>query len=157
MAALLVDCGSALRLSGLDFNAGLKRAPGADSMERGKDVLRMKHLIAIGQMALVMTMLIAAALFARSAINAVGANPGFDFGSNFFIRIDERPAGDTQVQALELMREVIEQIVRLPGVASVSPAQLIPFGPASSGSTIWHGPTPPSPDEKLFPPTYNVV
>ena len=157
VATLFVALGPAVRLSRLDFNADLKRTSGADSMERGKDILRIKQIVAIGQMALVMTMLIAAALFARSAINAVGANPGFDFGSNFYIRIDERQTADTQAQALQLMRDVMEQITKLPGVASVSPAWMIPFGPASSGSTVWHGPTPPSRDDRPLPATYNVV
>ena len=125
IATLFVALGPALRLSRPDFNGDLKRTPGADFV--GKDFLRIKQLVAIGQMALVMTMLIAAALFARSAINALGANPGFDFGSNFFIRIDERPTGDTPAQALEVMREVTEQITELPGVASASPAWMIPL------------------------------
>jgi predicted permease len=157
IAMLFLALSPAVRLSRLDFNSDLKRTPGADSMERGKDILRIKHLVAIGQMALVMTVLIAAALFAHSAMNALRANPGFDFGSNFYIRIDERQTGDTQPQTLQLMRDIIDQITSLPGVASVSPAWLIPFGPASSGSTVWHGNTPPSPDERPLPATYNLI
>src|SRR5579883_1322436 len=88
--------GPAVRLSRLDFNSDLKRTPGADSMAQGNDILRMKHLVAVGQMSLVMTMLIAAALFAHSAMNALRVNPGFNFGSNFYIRIDERQTADTQ-------------------------------------------------------------
>ncbi len=157
LATLLVALGPALRLSRLDFNADLKRAPDADAMGRGKDLLRLKNLFAMGQMALVMTMLIAAALFARSARNAVGANPGFDFGSNFFIRLDERGTGDAEPQALELIRAAGERIAMLPGVASVSPAQLIPFGPARATRRVCPGVTLPAQDDREVPATYNVV
>ena len=67
----------------------------------------MKNLLTIGQLLLVMAMLIGAALFARSAMNAVAANPGFEFGSNFYVWIDERSTGDTEQQALELIRNAL--------------------------------------------------
>jgi predicted permease len=154
IAMLFLALGPALRLSRLDFNSDLKRTPGADSMERGKDILRIKHLVAIGQMALVMTMLIAASLFAHSAMNALRANPGFDFGSNFYIRIDDRQTADTQPQALQLMRDIMDQISSLPGVASVSPARMIPFGRASSETTVGDPNKPPSPALLAH---YNVI
>src|SRR5580704_14078785 len=75
IALVFLALGPAVRLSRLDFNSDLKWTPSSDSMERGKDILRIKHLVAIGQMALVMTVLIAAALFAHSAMNALRANP----------------------------------------------------------------------------------
>ncbi len=52
----------------------------ADSTSHGKGLLRMKNATAVGQLALVMTMLISAGLLARSAMHAIRANPGFDFG-----------------------------------------------------------------------------
>lgn len=156
-ALLFLALGPAVRLSRLDFNSDLKRTSGADSIERGRDILRIKHLVAIGQMALVMTVLIAAALFAHSAMNALRANPGFDFGSNFYIRIDQRQTADTRPQAVQLMRDIMDQIGSLPGVASVSPAWMIPFGRASSATSVWHGNTRPSPDERPPVANYNVI
>ncbi len=157
ISMVFLALGPAVRLSRLDFNSDLKRTPGADSRARGKDILRIKHLVAIGQMSLVMTLLIVATLFAHSAMNALRANPGFNFGSNFYIRIDERQTADTPPQTLQLMRDIMGQITRLPGVVSVSPAWMIPFGRASSATTVGRGNTPLSADEGRLTANYNVI
>ncbi len=155
LATLFVAFGPAWRLSRLDFNADLKGEADAATNGRGSGLLRMKYLLATGQMALIMTMLIAAALFARSAMKAVGANPGFDFGENFFVIFDLRVTSASEAQVAELIHDATERLSRLPGVASVSPALLVPFGPARSGSVVWPGLTAPGREDRLAQVTYN--
>jgi predicted permease len=157
LATLFFSLGPALRLTRLDFNADLKRGPDADTAGRGRDLLRVKNLLAIGQMALVMALLVAAALFTRSAMNSVKANPGFEYGASFFVRLDERATGDADSQALAVVRDASERLAKLPGVESVSLASLVPFGPARSGCNVWPGPTPPGPEDRLVMTTYNCV
>jgi predicted permease len=157
LATLFFALGPALRLSRLDFNIHVKGAHASDSMNGGKALLRIKNLVAVAQIALVMTLLIAAALLTRSALNAVAANPGFEIGSNLVVRLDERASGDSEPEALALVREAIDRIAALPGVESVSPALLVPLGPATSGRIVWPGAVPPAPDDRFHSVLYNKV
>jgi predicted permease len=157
LATLFFALGPALKLSRLDVSADLKRNEGEDTAGRRAGRLGVRNALAIGQMALSLTLLIAAALFTRSAINALNANPGFEFGSHFYMTLDDSLTGNTELQTRELVRAAIERLEAVPGVESVSHAMVIPFGPARMGRTVWPGAGTPSPEDKNLAATYNIV
>lgn len=157
LATLFFALGPALKLSRLDVNADLKRNQGEDTSSRRAGRLGARNALAIGQMALSLTLLIAAALFTRSAINALNANPGFDFGSHFYVTLDDSLTADTEAQTREMVRAATERLTAVPGVESVSHAIFVPFGPARMQRTVSSGVGKPSPEDPNMVATYNIV
>jgi putative ABC transport system permease protein len=162
-ATLLFALAPAWKLARLDFNSDLKRsaAEGAGTGPKGR--FGSKELLAVGQIAFTLALLIAAVLFSRSAINAADANPGFEFGSNFFISMDTSLGGYPEPKVRELIRNVTERLSALPGVECVSPAMNVPFGTSTWERRVQIGGAPPPSDtaatlaEGNADVTYNVV
>jgi len=143
LATLFFALGPAWKLARLDVNSDLKRHAGEGARVRAKGRLGARELLAVGQMAFALALLVAAALFSRSAINVAGANPGFEFGSNFYLSLDPTLAGYPQPRVRQLTRTAIERLSVLPGVESVSPATSIPFGNIWDVRRIQLGGAPP--------------
>ena len=94
-------------------------------------------------MAFALALLVTAALFSRSAINVAGANPGFEFGSNFYLSLDPTLAGYPEPRVRQLTRTALERLSALPGVESVSAATSIPFGNSWDVRRLQLGGAPP--------------
>jgi predicted permease len=164
LATLVFALGPAWKLARLDINIDLKQQS-ADQI-RGPRATRLgiQNTLAIGQMAISLALLVVAALFTRSAFKAMDATPGFEFGSNFYVRLKTSLIGATESQARELIKAATERLTSLSGVESVSPAMNIPLGgdrwlrsvqlggappPSSAAATLKEG--------KDLLVTYNVV
>ena len=143
LATLFFALGPAWKLARLEVNSDLKRHAGDDARERPKGGLSARELLAVGQMAFALALLVAAALFSRSAINVAAANPGFEFGSNFYLSLDPTLAGYPKPRVRELTRSSIERLSALPGVESVSAATSIPFGDSWDIRSVQIGGAPP--------------
>ena len=164
LATLFFALGPAWRLASLDFNSDLKQHSGEDAPHSGFGRLKIRDLLAVGQMAFTLALLVAGALFSRSAINASNANPGFELGSNFYIALDPKLSGLTDERAWALNRAVTERLSGLPGVKSVSSALYIPLGNRFDARNVQLGGAPrPSAnsaklaDGKEVHANYNVV
>jgi putative ABC transport system permease protein len=164
LATLFFALGPAWKLARLDSNSDLKRHASEDARQAGARRFGARELLAVGQMAAALALLVAAALFGRSAINAASANPGFQFGSNFYLSLDSTLTGYSVPQERELVRTALERLSALPGVESVSLALNIPFGDSSWGRGVQLGGAPPSSgasatlaDGKELVAMYNVV
>ena len=143
LATLFFALGPAWKLARLEVNSDLKRQASDDARERPKGGLGARELLAVGQMAFALALLVAAALFSRSAINVATANPGFEFGSNFYLSLDPTLAGYPKPRVRELTRSSIERLSALPGVESVSAATSIPFGDSWDIRSVQIGGAPP--------------
>ena len=161
LATVFFALGPAWRLARLEFNADLKQHSGED-VRQGR--FGVRDFLAVGQMAFTLALLVAAALFCRSAINAYDANPGFELGSNFYVALDPKLTGTTDARAWSLNRAATEKLAALPGVESVSSALYIPFGNSWDGRDVQLGGAPPPSDAaatlsggKQLPAAYNVV
>lgn len=154
LATLFFALGPALRLTRRDLNSDLKANAGEGEGLRLAGRLSMQNVLAIAQMALALTLLIAAALFTHSAINALNANPGFDLSSHFYLTLDTTVTGDTEQASRNLVRVATERLAAMPGVESVSHALFIPFGPARSQRIVRPGIASPESDVTA---TYNIV
>ena len=128
LATLCFSLGPGLKLARLDVNSDLKRHAGEDAYEARQGRFGTRKLVAIGQIAMALALLVAAVLFSRSAMNIVRADPGFKFGSNFYLSLDPSSTGYPAQRMPELVRSAIARLSALPGVESVSPAMYIPFG-----------------------------
>jgi putative ABC transport system permease protein len=143
LATLFFALGPAWSLARLDVNPDLKRHPGDGAGEHRSGRLGARELLAVGQMAFALALLVAAALFSRSAINVAGANPGFEFGSNFYLSLDPTLAGYSGPRARQLIHAATERLSSLPGVESVSSATSIPFGDNNDVRGVQLGGAPP--------------
>src|SRR3974390_232777 len=154
LATLFFALGPALRLSRRDLNSDLKANAGEGEALRLAGRLSMQNVLAVAQMALALTLLVAASLFTHSAINALNANPGFDLSSHFYLTLDTTVTGDTEQASRDLVRAATERLAAMPGVESVSHALFIPFGPARSQRIVRPGIASPESDVTA---TYNIV
>ena len=161
LATLVFALGPAWTLTRVEFNAALKQHAGED-VRAGRFGIR--DVLAVGQMAFTLALLVAAALFCRSAINAYDANPGFELGSNFYVALDPKLTGETDSRAWALNRAATERLASLPGVESVSSALYIPFGGSWGGCEVQLGDAPPPADGaatitggRKLAAAYNVV
>jgi len=143
LATLFFALGPAWKLARLEVNSDLKRHAGDGARERPKGRLGARELLAVGQMAFALALLVTAALFSRSAINVAGANPGFEFGSNFYLSLDPTLAGYPEPRVRQLTRTALERLSALPGVESVSAATSIPFGNSWDVRRLQLGGAPP--------------
>ncbi len=164
VATLAFALGPAWKMSRLDVVSDLKRHAGEDAQERGRGRFRGRELLAIGQVAAALALMVAAALFSRSAVHVAEATPGFEFGSNFYCALDPSLSGYSDARVRELVRGALERLGSLPGVESVSPAMNIPFGDSNWSRGVQRGgaPAPTSSaasaaEGKDFEATYNVV
>jgi len=143
LATLFFALGPAWKLARLDVNSDLKRHASEGVRERLRGRFGLRELLAVGQMAIALALLVAAALFSRSAINVAAANPGFEFGSNFYLSLDPTLNGYPALRVREFTRTAIERLSTLPGVESVSAATSIPFGNSWDVRGLQLGGAPP--------------
>ncbi len=163
-ATLFFALAPAWKLARINFNSDLKRNAGEDSGRGRASRFGAREFLAIGQMGFTLALLVAAALFSRSAINVANADPGYQFGSNFYVSIDTSLTGYPEPRVRELIRHAIDRLAALPGVESVSSAMNIPFGNGQWDRNIQIGgaPTPSKAaatlaEGKELSTTYNVV
>lgn len=161
LATLVFALGPAWNLTRLEASSDLKRREGdATSGSR----LRAREFLAVGQMAVALALLVAAALFTRSAMNIVEATPGFEFGSNFYLGAEPTLAGYSETRARRFTFEALDRLASLPGVESASAASSIPFGNSWNIQGVQRGGAPPPPasaatlaEGKPVDAIYNVV
>jgi predicted permease len=163
LATTFFALGPAWKLASLDVNSDLKQHGAIDASERWGRV-NLKTLLVVGQLALSLALVVAAALFTRSAYEAMRVDPGFTFGSHFIARIDTGLVSYPEVRAKQIFNEAEERIAALPGVESVSSALFIPFGGASWARGVQIGGAPARDensrsfkDGKVVQVQYNVV
>jgi putative ABC transport system permease protein len=163
-ATLFFALGPAWKLARLEFNSDLKQHAGEDVRPSGFCRMAIRDLLAVGQIAFALALLVAAALFCRSAEEIYRARPGFEFGSNFYVALDPKLAGYTDSEAWNLNRTVTDKLSALPGVESVSSALYIPFGGRFGSRTVQLAGAPPQSDSSTtladgmeLHPRYNVV
>lgn len=134
LATVFFAVGPAWRLSGLDVQEHLKEHGGEDA-GRGR-LLAPRNLMAVGQVALSLTLLVAAGLFARSAINAFRGDPGFPLDRGLVFQTDAQMAGLDDVQGRAAFQALVERVRSMPGVASASLAATVPFGDVQLGRSV---------------------
>ncbi|HXP63158.1 MAG TPA: ADOP family duplicated permease, partial [Dongiaceae bacterium] len=164
LATLCFALGPAWKLARLDVSSDLKRHGSEEARGTRSGRLGAREVLALGQMASALALLVAAALFSRSAINAALANPGFEFGSNFYLSLDTSLTGHPEPRVRDLIRTATEQLSALPGVESVSYAMNIPFGDSAWDRPVQLGGVPPPSNAaatlaegKELSATYNII
>ncbi|MHC1769027.1 MAG: ABC transporter permease [Verrucomicrobiia bacterium] len=130
LSALLFGLGPAWRLSRPGIVTDLKeQVSELDSVASSRRLLAVPSLLVIGQLAISLALLTAAGLFIRGAINAARVDPGFALSDGLVVEVDAALAGYDEVRSRQTHRALAERLRGLPGVAEVSLATSVPFGP----------------------------
>ena len=95
---------------------------------------RMRSMLVIGQVALSLVLLIAAALFVEALDKAKKIDPGFDPNNVVAASFDLEPNGYAPVRGQTFQKELLERVNSIPGVESASYIRRLPLGFSGSNS-----------------------
>ncbi len=154
-ATILFALGPSLRTARVDVVDDLKS--GAQSTgSRSTRRFRARNVLVVGQIALSLTLLCTGGLFARGALAAASADPGFAYDQLLLANIDPSMAGYDDVRGRELQRASLTRLRSIPGVNAVAFASTVPFGDLHEGMPVRAVGSPePTPTGRSA--TYRVV
>lgn len=111
----------ALEASRADLQTALKDAPSSRGFRRS----RLRHAFVVGQIALSLVLLIGAGLFARALQFAESVYPGRQPETVLTAGLDPQQNGYSAARAREFYQKLATRVEALPGVETVSLAQLL--------------------------------
>ena len=133
--------GPALKLSKTDLVADLKALTADGSPLLGKR-FSARNVMVVGQIALSLMLLSTGGLFARGALKAASADPGFSYDRQLLIGVDPTLVQYNEVRGRAATRDVLTRVRALPGVEDAAVAATIPFGDFHEGLGIERVGTP---------------
>jgi macrolide transport system ATP-binding/permease protein len=101
----------------------------------GRTGQRLRGTLVVAQVAVCLVLLVGAALFLRSFIQAQQLSPGFDPAHMVTASVDLFPSGYAGARNHEFQRRAVEAIESLPNVRSAAFATRVPLGLAGNSST----------------------
>src|SRR5262245_1277049 len=135
LATVASGLGPALKLSKTDLVADLK-ALTADGSPRLGRRFSARNVMVVGQIALSLMLLSTGGLFARGALKAASANPGFSYDRQLIVSIDPSLVQYNEARGRAAQADVLARIRALPGVAAAGMASAVPFGELHEGDWI---------------------
>lgn len=165
LSTLLFGLGPAWRMTRPGIVADLKvQVSEPVTPAAGQSLFSMRNWLVITQLAISLTLLAAAGLFVRGAVNAAHVDPGFALRNGIVVEVDTALAGYDEVRGREAYFSLGERLRTLPGVEAMTMASSIPFDrrmwrtirragvPASTGVMAESAAT-----GKTFVADYNVI
>jgi predicted permease len=132
VTGLVFGIGPALRAARVDIVARLR----SESAGSGTRRTLMSNALIVGQLALSLLLLVAAALFVRALDFGARVNPGFDQSGVATTSLNTESWGYDEAKGRAFYRELRDAVSRLPGVSAVSYTGRIPLTMSGSGDTI---------------------
>ncbi|MEO8429933.1 MAG: ABC transporter permease [Acidobacteriota bacterium] len=146
-AGLLFGISPALRAARLD-PARTLAGQGRGTVSASGDILRFRRWLVTGQVALTLVLLVVAGLFVDSLRNLGRVELGFKPDHVVGFSIDPSGSGYAPARTAALARSVSERVAALPGVSSVSAAELATMTGDDWGSDVTvDGARPSAPGE----------
>jgi len=132
---LLFGLAPALHLSNPDLHSAIKQGAAGGSVRRAGG--RLRGALVGFQVALCMTLMIAAGLLSRGLYATYTADPGFAYRDVGYANLEELGSeGYEAAQAEELQRRLLENVAAIPGVVEVATVQREPLGDDVGGIRI---------------------
>jgi putative ABC transport system permease protein len=156
LAALVAGLAPALKASKTDLISTLKGEEGRTG--RGRWWLGGRNLLVAGQVAVSLTLLIAAGLFLKSLVFSQRINPGFDASKKLLV-VNVSPTARSGAVSQEFYLPAVERIRSLPGVRKASYAARMLLSGSGGGVSCEvsiPGVEPPS-GQKAFVVRFNSV
>jgi predicted permease len=111
---------------------------------------RLRGVLVVSQLAVCVTIVVCAALFARSAANASRVDPGFRTDHILIATAQLGTQGYDSVRGARFEREIERRVAALPGVRSAALARYTPFGYNNDiESVLPESPTAPIPENGI--------
>jgi predicted permease len=143
VATLLFGLGPAVKLSRADLVTDLKEIATDARGIFGRRVSG-RNVMVVGQIALSLMLLSAGGLFARGALNAASANPGFSYRQELLVSIDPALVQYDEARGRAVHRDALERLRAVPGVEAAAMASTVPFGSFHEGRRVERAGPPPS-------------
>jgi predicted permease len=153
IATLLAGIGPALKMSRLDLVADLKEQAAEAGNRPGRFAAR--NVLVVAQLALSLGLLCAGGLFARSAIKAASADPGFSYEKGVLAALDPSVAQMTEARGRDIYRTALERVRTMPGIEAAALASTVPFGNIHEGRYVERPGVPRDP--QMNGPTYRII
>jgi len=132
LTGILFGLAPAFRGTRLNLAATLKDETRGLAVRRS----RLAHALIVGQMALCLVLLVAAALCLRSLLNARAFDPGFVVRDRVTAGFNLNDFGYTAAQARGFQEQLLARVQALPGVRSAALAGYLPLGTEHSNGNI---------------------
>jgi predicted permease len=146
-STLCFALGPAWTLSRPTVQADLKGEP-----PEGSRRFRTGIVLVVGQIAISLALVSAGGLFARAALEAASAEPGFALAHQLVFAIDPSLAGYPEAQGRAVFARTLDAVRTAPGVESASLASTVPFGNMREGRPV----TIPG-DSRRWDPQFDIV
>jgi len=131
LSTIFFALGPAWSLSRPQVTADLKGEPGRMTRRFG-----VGSLLVVGQLAVSLALVAAGGLFARGALRAAAANPGFVLDHQLVVAVDPSVAGYDETRGRALFRAALQRLRATPGVVDASMASMVPFGEIREGRLV---------------------
>src|SRR5437899_173362 len=125
LAAIIFGIFPALRSSSLPVQSVLKEEATSVSLTLHKS--RLLSGLVVAQISLSLVLLVCAGLFTRSLQKAQQSDPGFEASHLLLTSYELSPAGYTRATGAAFDRQVLDRLSALPGVESVTSADVSPL------------------------------
>jgi predicted permease len=136
VATIVFGIGPAFRSSRVDIVDDLKGSAAAVGQAGTRFGMTGRNALVVGQIALSLTLLCTGGLFARAALAAAAANPGFSYDQMAYASIDAAMAGYDQPRGRDTHRRVLERLRAIPEIDAVATASTVPFGEFNEGKSV---------------------
>ena len=135
VATVISGLGPALTLSKVDLVSDLKElAPDAHGVLGRR--FSTRNVMVVGQIALSLMLLSAGGLFARGALKAAAADPGFSYRQLLLVSTDPALVLYNETRGRAAQRDALERLRATPGVEAVGMASTVPFGSFHEGRQV---------------------
>lgn len=136
-SVLIFGLGPAWKLSRINVTAHLKEQVGDEMHGRSRrGLFSLRNLLVVGQLTLSLALLTSAGLFAKGAISATRANPGFSFDNLLLVETDAGLGGYDEAKGRQAYSRLLERVRTVPGVESATIGYVVPFGLFSDGCNV---------------------
>jgi predicted permease len=130
--------GPALRYSRADVLSDLKPQAGEDVTERRRRFMP-RNPLQVAQVALSISLLIAAGMFVRMVLGALTVDFGFRADDTVLAEVDSRLGGYAPAQSLDLYANLERRLAALPNVETASIAAIVPLGFSEINEAVRRG------------------
>ena len=156
VATVLFGVGPALRISRVDLVNDLKGTLATGGGPLGSRRWQARNVLVVGQIALSLALLCTGGLFARAALKAAAADPGFRYDQLLLVGIDPSLVGYDEARGRTTHRSAIERLRSIPGVTGAAYASTVPFGEFHEGMPVEAVGAEPKTGERRSP-AYRIV
>jgi predicted permease len=116
--------------------ASAMRAAGR-GLTSGRERFGLRRALVVAQVALSLVLLVGALLFIGSLRKLLAVDPGFQVQGLVVAELNFQPAHHPKERNLALHREMLERLSGLPGIVSVTEAEIVPLDGSSWNEICW--------------------